>query len=101
MAKGRPRDPLDPQFTIEHVERFTTSSGSGRPPTIDSRRAASAAYYAAYHAATRGIALFLFGDNWLQGVRWLSHRSVIDATRLGVSARAKLDPPILAKARTR
>lgn len=82
MAKGKPTDPLDPRFAIEHAERLTTSSGSGRPPTIDSRRAASAVYYAAYHAATRGIAQFLFGDNWLQGVRWLSHRSVIDATRL-------------------
>ena len=82
MAKGKPTDPLDPQFTIEHAERLTTSSGSGRPPTIDSRRAASAAYYAAYHAATRGITQFLFGENWLQGVRWLSHRAVIDATRL-------------------
>lgn len=82
MAKGKPTDPLDPQFVIEHAERLTTSSGSGRPPTIDSRRAASAAYYAAYHAATRGISQFLFGGSWLQGVRWLSHRSVIDATRL-------------------
>jgi len=82
MAKGKPTDPLDPAFLIEHAERLTTSEGGGRPPTIDSRRAASAAYYSAYHAATRGIAQFLFGDSWLPGVRWLSHRAVIDATGL-------------------
>jgi hypothetical protein len=82
MAKGKPTDPLDPVFLIEHAERLTTSEGGGRPPTIDSRRAASAAYYSAYHAATRGIAQFLFGDSWLPGVRWLSHRAVIDATGL-------------------
>ena len=69
-------------FLIEHAERLTTSEDGGRPPTIDSRRTASAAYYAAYHATTRGIAQFLFGDSWLRGVRWLSHRAVIDATGL-------------------
>lgn len=82
MAKGKPTDPLDPVFLIEHAGRLTTSEGGGRPPTIDSRRAASAAYYSAYHATTRGIAQFLFGDSWLHGVRWLSHRAVIDATGL-------------------
>lgn len=90
MAKGKPTDPLDPVYLLEHSERLTTSKGRGRPPTIDSRRAASSAYYAAYHTATRGIAQFLFGDSWLQGVRWLSHRAVIDATglvsRLGPSS---------------
>lgn len=80
MAKGIPEDPLDPQFLIEHAERLTI--GRGRPPTVDSHRATSAAYYAAYHTATRAITQFLFGDNWLEGVRWLSHRAVIDATRL-------------------
>ena len=53
MAKGKPIHPLDPLFLIEHAERLTTSEGGGRPPTIDSRCAASAAYYSAYHAATR------------------------------------------------
>lgn len=82
MPKGTPEDPLDPRFLIEHVERLTTSSGSGRPYTVDSRRAASAAYYSAYHAATRGIAQFLFGAGWLHGVRLLRHGAVIDATRM-------------------
>ena len=78
MAKGKPTDPLDPNFLIEHAERLTTSEGRGRPPTIDSRRAASAAYYSAYHAATGAVARFLFGESWLPGVRWLSHKAVID-----------------------
>lgn len=82
MAKGKPADPLDPGFLLEHAERLTTSEGGGRPPTIDSRRAAPAAYYAAYHAATGAVARFLFGDSWLIGVRWLSHKAVIDAARL-------------------
>jgi hypothetical protein len=82
MAKGKPADPLDPNFLIEHAERLTTSEGSGRPYTVDSRRAASTACYAAYHAATGAVARFLFGENWLAGVRWLSHRAVIDAARL-------------------
>jgi hypothetical protein len=69
MAKGKPADPLDPNFLIEHAQRLTTSEGSGRPYTADSRRAASTAYYAAYHAATGAIARFLFGENWLAGVR--------------------------------
>jgi hypothetical protein len=68
MAKGKTEDPLDPRFLIEHAERLT-SSGGGRPYTVDSRRASSAAYYAAYHAATRGIAQFFFGESWLHGVR--------------------------------
>jgi len=82
MPKGTPEDPLDPRFLIEHAERLTTSEGGGRPPTIDSRRAASAAYYVAYHATTRGVAQFLFDAGWLHGVRLLSHGAVIDATRM-------------------
>lgn len=82
MVKGRTEDPLDPRFLIEHAERLTASSGSGRPYTVDSRRASSAAYYAAYHAATRGIAQFFFGESWLHGVRLLSHGAVIEATRM-------------------
>ena len=89
MAKGKPADPLDPNFLIEHAQRLTTSEGSGRPHTVDSRRAASTAYYAAYHAATGAVARFLFGENWMAGVRWLSHRAVIDAARLV----SRLGPP--------
>jgi hypothetical protein len=82
MPKGKAKDPLDPKFLIKHAKGLTTSSGSGRPPTIDARRAASAAYYAAYHAATGAVSELLFGEQWLHGVRWLSHKAVTDASRL-------------------
>lgn len=82
MPKGRPADLLDPASLIEHAERLITSERGDRPLTVDAPRAASAAYYAAYHAATGAVAGLLFGDNWLHGVRWFSHKSVIDASRL-------------------
>lgn len=89
MPKGLPADPLDPRFLLEHAERLTTSTGSGRPPTIDARRAASAAYYAAYHSVTRAVSILLLGDSWVHGVRWLSHKAVFDTSRLV----SRLGPP--------
>lgn len=82
MPEGTPSDPLDPQFLIEHAERLTTSTGPGRPPTIDARRAASAAYYAAYHAVSGAVSRMLFGEEWLAGVRLLTHKGLFDASRL-------------------
>lgn len=82
MPEGVPADPLSPRFLLEHAERLTSSTGGGRPPTIDARRAASAAYYAAYHATTGAVSRSLFGSEWLHGVRLLSHRAVLDASRL-------------------
>lgn len=82
MPKGKTKDPLDPKLLIKHAKRLTTSQGGGRPPTIDARRAASAAYYAAYHSATGAISEFLFGASSLYGVRWLSHKAVSDASAL-------------------
>lgn len=92
MAKGKPSDQLDPNFLIEHAERLTTSDRRGRPFGVDSQRAVSTAYYAAYHATTGAVARFLLGESWLSGVRWLSHRVVIDAGRL-VSRLGPSDTP--------
>jgi len=89
MPKGAPEDQLDPKFILGHAKGLITSAGGGRPPTIDARRAASAAYYAAYHTVTRAVSYFLFGESWINGVRWFSHRAVFDASRLV----SRLGPP--------
>ncbi len=56
MPEGQPGDHLDPTFLLDQATRLTASDVSGHRSSIDARRAASAAYYAAYHAVTREVA---------------------------------------------
>lgn len=82
-----PRDHLEPRRLLEHADRLLGGAlnQQGRPADMDLRRAASASYYAVFHAITLAVAEKVFGQSAAareHATRWINHDDVFTASRL-------------------